>query len=615
MKYSALLLASVLSAGCSVASSAETTIASLKDMSNAELKYAGFELREPTNVHIKAVGAGGGQGWSYKSDKMFAYGWILNAETREPVWEMTASNTERHGADRIFDGSIMLPRGSYEVYFASCTFVHHTTFTHFDVNIDHRKPQMFESGSRPKNHFFSWLTDWWSDDAKETWGKRSPAWGIELFADRSRDGIISRFTPPKQNPATILRVTGLGDNAVVRRAFTLTAPADVDIRALGENVSGDQCADFSWIVDMQSRRRIWEMTCHDAREAGGASKNALTVSRVHLDKGAYVLYCITDDSHSAADWNAAPPYDPLNYGVTMTTGNTNERSEFATIPYNEDRNIIVSIVKVGNDESRNDGFVLKQRTQVRVLAFGERSNNRRTMSDYGVILDAKTRARVWTMDPERTQYGGGASKNRYIDETVVLPPGGYLVTYQTDDTHAYGDWDDDPPFDPDHYGITVEGAEPDFLPSHVEKYSEESDKSIIAQIVRVEDSANRSVQFTCDRTTRVRIYAIGEAQDKTMYDYGWIEDARTGTVIWEMTYGMTFHAGGARKNRMLNSTIVLEKGNYVVRYKTDDSHAWGDWNAEPPDDRDYYGITLYHETGASPAPAPLPPGPSRLPAK
>jgi hypothetical protein len=611
MNYRTLLLASVLSAGCSVAPGGETVVASLKDMSNVELKYAGFELGEPTTVHIKATGGGGSQGWTYKSDKMFAYGWILNADTREPVWEMTTSNTQRHGADRVFDGSIKLPRGSYEVYFAACTFVHHTTFTHFDVNVDHRKPELFGSGSKTGNHFFSWLTEWWSDDAGAEWNKRSPTWGIELLADGSMGGSISHFTPPKQSPAAVLRATGLGDNVVVRRAFTLSAPADIDIRALGENAGGEECSDFSWIVNAHSRERVWEMQCHDTQRAGGAEKNTLTLSHVRFDKGTYVLYCITDDSHSAADWNAPPPYDPLNYGVTLTVKDARERTGFTAVPYNEDRNIIVSIVKVGNDESRSEGFVLKQKTLVRVLAFGERSSNRRTMADFGVILDAKTRARVWTMDPDRTSYGGGASKNRYIDELVLLPAGNYLVTYQTDDSHAYGDWNSDPPFDPDHYGIIVEGADPDFSPSRVERYSEEHDKSIIAQIVRVEDNANRSVQFSCDRTTRVRVYAIGEAQDKTMYDYGWIEDARTGTVIWEMTYGMTFHAGGARKNRMLNSTIVLDKGNYVLRYKTDDSHAWNDWNAEAPDDRDYYGITLYRETDTTPPPpaAPSPPRP------
>lgn len=611
-----LMIASILSASCSVAFAGEKSIATLKDMSQIELKYAGFDLREPTTLRIRSTGAGGDQGWTYKDDSMFAYGWILNADTREPVWEMTAHNTQKHRDDRTFDGSITLPAGSYEVYFAACTFVFHSTFAHFNVNIDHRRHPLFGDDSKNKRHFLSWLLDWWNDDIGEAWEKRSRNWGIELFAEETLAGTISSFAPPKVPGGSVLREIGLEDNALVRKGFTLSAPAEVLIRALGEAKAGAECSDYSWIVDTRTRDRVWDMDCHDARAAGGGQKNILTVSSLHLNKGSYVLYCVTDDSHSAADWNVAPPYDPLNYGVSMSIENEKERDAFTTTSYSEDSNTIISIVKVGNNASRSEGFSLKEETRLRILAFGERSNNRRTMADYGAIVDARTRARVWTMDVDRTRYAGGASKNRYIDEEVTLPAGNYIVTYVSDDSHAYGDWNDDPPFDPEHYGIVVSGAGPAFAPKQVAKYTEEKDRSIIAQIVRVGDNADRSVRFSLDRTTRVRTYAIGEAQNREMYDYGWIEDARTGTVIWEMTFGMTFHAGGGRKNRMLNSSIVLEKGNYLLRYKTDDSHAYGDWNTDPPDDREYYGITLYRETAPEEAPtAPEVPQPNSMPAQ
>ena len=67
-----------------------------------------------------------------------------------------------------------------------------------------------------------------------------------------------------------------------------------------------------------------------------------------------------------------------------------------------------------------------------------------------------------------------------------------------------------------------------------------------------------------------------------MDDYAWIEEAGTGRVVWEMTYRMTEHAGGAKKNRMFNDTIRLDKGEYVVYYETDGSHSYEDWNASPP---------------------------------
>ena len=80
-----------------------------------------------------------------------------------------------------------------------------------------------------------------------------------------------------------------------------------------------------------------------------------------------------------------------------------------------------------------------------------------------------------------------------------------------------------------------------------------------------------------------------------MVDYGWIENAKSGEVVWEMTYGMTFHAGGARKNRVVNTTILLDKGEYRLRYVSDDSHSYNDWNSDPPDDPTMWGITLYND--------------------
>jgi len=133
---------------------------------------------------------------------------------------------------------------------------------------------------------------------------------------------------------------------------------------------------------------------------------------------------------------------------------------------------------------------------------------------------------------------------------------------------------------------------------------EERDKNIVAQIVRMRDDADQSDNFKLDRSTRLRVYAIGEGQGREMYDYGWIEDARNGSVVWEMTYPMTFHAGGGRKNRMVNTTIMLDRGEYRLRWRSDDSHSYGDWNVDPPEDQEYWGITLYRDEGPGVIPRP-----------
>ena len=49
-----------------------------------------------------------------------------------------------------------------------------------------------------------------------------------------------------------------------------------------------------------------------------------------------------------------------------------------------------------------------------------------------------------------------------------------------------------------------------------------------------------------------------------------------------MRYADTESAGGDAKNRLVDRTIHLEKGDYVVHYVTDDSHSYDDWNAAAP---------------------------------
>ena len=602
-----MLLFSCLAALCVTRVSAgEKTFVSLKDFHDAELKYAGIEVATPVNFHVKALGAGGESGWGNKSNQMYAYGWIINADTRSLVWEMTTRNSSKSGDNRWFDGTVELQPGNYEVYFTAYAFSYHTSFNNMNVNVDHRSKPLFGRSDKKKN-FFSWFGDWWSDDISKEWDKRSPEWYLEILADDSYSGSVKEFTPPKDPPGVVYKATGLGDQAFVCDAFELSEPTTLNIYALGEGKGGSELVDGGWIVNAANRERVWDME-RDAEYAGGASKNVKSSADLTLPKGEYVVYYFTDDSHSMADWNDAPPFDPLNWGITLSVRKEQDKKSFKRVPYSEYQNVIVAITKVGDNESRSEGFTLKEDANVRVLAFGERSNNRRVMADYGSILDARTRNKVWTMDVDRTQHAGGALKNRYIDEVIRLPRGSYVVTYNTDDSHSYEDWNDDGPFDPEHYGITVMGVGNKFNANIVTPYVEERDKNIIAQIVRPGDDVDKSEPFKLDKTTRVRIYAIGEGQNREMYDYGWIEDARTGNVVWEMNYSMTFHAGGGRKNRMVKTTIMLDKGEYRLRFKSDDSHSYGDWNVDPPEDQQYWGITLYRDEGPG-----IPPPPSMAP--
>jgi len=115
---------------------------------------------------------------------------------------------------------------------------------------------------------------------------------------------------------------------------------------------------------------------------------------------------------------------------------------------------------------------------------------------------------------------------------------------------------------------------------------------VIAQLVQVLDNEDKSVAFTLATSQDVRIFAIGEGQAGGMFDYGWIEDVDKGSRVWEMQEPKTAHAGGAGKNRKVDVVITLPAGNYKLRYKSDDSHAFDHWNALPPD-INFWGIAVY----------------------
>lgn len=117
-------------------------------------------------------------------------------------------------------------------------------------------------------------------------------------------------------------------------------------------------------------------------------------------------------------------------------------------------------------------------------------------------------------------------------------------------------------------------------------------KTAVAQIVNVADEADKTVEFSLAQEKQIRVFAAGEGEIGEMYDYGWIENAETGKIVWEMKQAETTHAGGAPKNRKVDTVITLPAGKYRLRYKSDDSHSFDNWNALPPE-INFWGIALY----------------------
>ncbi|TSA30631.1 MAG: hypothetical protein D4R68_00440 [Ignavibacteriales bacterium] len=147
-----------------------------------------------------------------------------------------------------------------------------------------------------------------------------------------------------------------------------------------------------------------------------------------------------------------------------------------------------------------------------------------------------------------------------------------------------------------------------FIPTFLSRAYDEKLLSIIdslntksnplAGLTKVGDYQDLKKEFSLDKQTDVMIIGVGEGVNNSgMVDYGWIVNSKSDTLWNQFNYYNSFYLGGNFKNRITAGIIKLEKGNYTLRYRSDDSHSYGKWNAEPPSDSTLWGIQVFDLSG------------------
>jgi hypothetical protein len=555
---------------------ATETLVALDDIRSDEILMVGFELPQDAEVTVEALGLRMGSG-----NKLAAYGWILDHETREPVWVMERRHRDRdrsRGERVVVEEPLNLKAGKYELYMAAVS---------------------------------SWYSGDWDgdynsmgeifDDLGKVFGKKSSRHldrelrncYINVLSDELTRHQVKTFEVTGKMDDALLQFNAMGDDEYIKQGFKLSRDGTIRVYALVE-IPSKTSVDRAWIVRAENLERVWETTYRNTDVAGGGKKNRVANDELELEAGEYILFFATDDSHSWEYYNTQPPFDPVNWGVALLPGPGMDKRTFSTFDAPERGDALVELTRARDDDYLEQAFKLSRESELYVRCFGEYSDWSDEFVDYGVIQNIATGELVFEMTGRNTAHAGGAEKNRGFEGSVTLPAGRYLAYYVTDGSHSYRDWNASAPYEPESWGLTIYPGQ-NYRKGALEKLSERAltdDGKLLARLVRLRDDERRQARFTIENPTRVHIFALGEGSDGDMYDYGWIEDRKTGLPVWEMTWRKTRHAGGAEKNRVFTGEITLDPGEYEVYFITDGSHSFNDWNSSKPRNPSQWGITV-----------------------
>ena len=417
-------------------------VVDLKDFRPREVKSTVFSLSSAQDVRIEAVGAEpsserGTFSWvtamwkdrDQNREPWMGNAWILDLKSRRVVWELSAAATERGRRNtRAFAGTVRLPAGNYEAFYAPF-------------------PSMYWSDDKgdanTAQRFLNWLADEGFDEFRMTIrGNAQVLSGAD--AERARREL---------DTGAIVALRGDGGRKFLESGFVLSRPTEVEIYAEGE-ARQDGDFDAGWIINADTREKIWKLTWRASAPAGGAEKNRMARLTKTLPAGRYAAFYTTDDSHDTTAWNAAPPHDPHAWGLFVRVPDAAARATVKafSVAENPDPSVVAQLVRLRDDENPRKSFKLDRESQIRIFALGEGGSR---LVDYGWIEDAKSGKTVWEMTYRATQPAGGAAKNRRFDGVITLPAGEYVLRYESDDSHSFGSWNASPPDDPEMWGITL----------------------------------------------------------------------------------------------------------------------------------------------------------------
>ena len=380
------------------------------------------------------------------------------------------------------------------------------------------------------------------------------------------------------------------------RQITLVAKRDLDVQVHGVGAGekrGNLYA-YGWIVDARSSELVWSMVDAEPRAVRATERTLAFHEQLRLPAGHYHLCFYAGRRHQQSDgldlkdlfvrykdapehWMLALYVDPADREALVLSvdppASTHDRIQLAPL---------------GHDAMLRRRFRMLRPAQVELLAVGEAYPRGQQLSDRSWLVSLESRETVWRMDPKRSEHAGGARKNRIVRERVKLAAGSYELVAVTDESHSFANWNALPPYAANAWGVTLRA------PRGTLDFSDVPAETIVARLMEAHDGEALTATFRVDRPLQARVYGLGEWSSGRgdLVDVGWLENADTRTKVWRMRYEGSDHAGGASRNRMLDTSIELEPGTYQLHYVTDDSHSPRRWRGLPPFDPRSWGIQV-----------------------
>ena len=280
---------------------------------------------------------------------------------------------------------------------------------------------------------------------------------VALRVPADRRPALTRFEATGAIPGSLLGLTRNGDGALRSAGFGLEKPGRLRIVTLFERAKGwPAAADTAWIVDAATRQRVWEVGDNTGSHAGGSRKNRRIDEEIELPAGAYLVSYATDPSHAFPKFNAAPPHDPLNWGITLLPGADFDPAAFRARPELLDRGApLFERTRLGDNVQVVQAFALRRDGALLIRALGEGLGGPDSEAADGASISTADGRTVWRLQRGNTVRGGGNGKNRLFDGVLNLTAGSYTLHIWTDDSHSFPEWNALPPWEPEAWGVTI----------------------------------------------------------------------------------------------------------------------------------------------------------------